>query len=151
MIPDPFALRTVRFCSSVGWNRIHSPYLWGYGSRSFLAPEALVGNVVGDPAVVERHREGGEDAAALDGEAGTGAQGVADHAGVLQRQVRSVPDTAAAGEAVGPGGFGVVALDQVVPQHQASPRLVARRVVRDADAGDARRAMGAAGLEAIAA
>src|SRR5215203_351218 len=123
MIPDPFALRTVRFCSSVGWNRIHSPYLWGYGSRSFLAPEALVGNVVGDPAVVERHREGAEDAAALDGEAGAGAQGVADHAGVLQPQVgwplaeeSAVPDAAPAGEALWPGGDGVVVLDQVVLQ-----------------------------------
>ena len=43
---------------------------------------------MGYQAVVERHREGGVDAAALDGEAGAGSQGVADHTGVLQRQVR---------------------------------------------------------------
>lgn len=63
-------------------------------------------------AVVERHREGGEDAAALDGEAGACPQGVANHAGVLQRQVRwlldeetIVPDPSAAGEALGPGSL----------------------------------------------
>lgn len=31
MIPDPFALRTLRFCSSAGWNWVHSPRLWAMG------------------------------------------------------------------------------------------------------------------------
>lgn len=64
--------------------------------------------IVGYLAMVERHREGGEQAAALDGEAGTGSQGVADHTGVIQPQVgwlldeeTIVPDAAAAGEAGG--------------------------------------------------
>ena len=102
-------------------------------------------------AVVERHREGGEDTSALDGQAGSRSQGVADHAGVVQRQVGwlleeeiIVPDAAAAGEAVGPGGDGVVVPDQVVPQQQVP-------LVQYAAAEDARRAMGAARRDPIAA
>src|SRR5829696_1672321 len=107
--------------------------------------------VVDDRAVVERHRDGGEDTSALDGQAGSRSQGVADHAGVVQRQVGwlleeeiIVPDAAAAGEAVGPDGDAVVVLDQVVPQQQAP-------FVEDAAAQDARRALCAKRREPIAA
>jgi hypothetical protein len=43
--------------------------------------------IVGYPAVAERHREGAEETTALDRESGARAQGIADHAGVLKRQV----------------------------------------------------------------
>src|SRR5688500_6214228 len=124
----------------------------GYGSRSPLAPRALVGMIVGDLAVVERHRGDGGQASALDGEAGSGAQGVADHVGVLQRQAgwlleqeAIVPDAAAAGEALGPDGDAVVVLDQVTLQHQAG------YIVDDAYAEDARRALCAKRRQPIAA
>src|SRR5215210_2430364 len=106
--PRPFRAANPSFLQLSGLELGSLPVSLGYGSRSPLAPGALVGMVVGDLAVVERHREGGEQAAALDGEAGSGTQGVADHAGVLQRQAGwlleeepIIPDAAAAGEALG--------------------------------------------------
>src|SRR5215213_1046944 len=79
-LPDTFC--TARPYRKWAGLLVQNRYFWfkmdfwckaGHGSRSPLAPDALVGMVVDDRAVVERHREGGEQAAALDGEAEAGA------------------------------------------------------------------------------